>query len=220
MHAEILRLQSSETIPPGRHDPATIVAPTPDRLAPVRRTPLSVTGPFPPLFAVLGAHGGAGTSTLARWWAHAADSGQEWPAAPQTTQRVIVAARDCIPGLTAAAERLREWHCGLAPTGVSIIGLVVTAARPGRVPAEVRRYRRIVADLVDGAVWSIAWHDELISCDIDDLARYTPNDPPPPRRAHPIKAVPSDVHHAATAITDRIAATRGLTPPVGSEDTQ
>ncbi|MFE2997387.1 hypothetical protein ACFXG4_20525 [Nocardia sp. NPDC059246] len=220
MHAKIIRLQAADGTPPGRFDPATITAPTPDRLAPVRQTSLPVTGPFPPLFAVLGAHGGAGTSTLAQWWAHAADTGQAWPASPQTTQRVVIATRDCIPGLTAAAERLREWHSGIAPAGVTIVGLVVTAARPGRVPAAVRRYRRIVADLVDDAVWSIGWHDELLSCDIDDLARYTPNDPLPQRRVHPTKAVPKDVHQAATAITERIVATRSPTPSSGTEDTQ
>lgn len=218
MHANAIRLHDPADTPPFSLDPTTIAAPPADRLAPVRQAPLPITGPYPPLFAVLGAHGGAATSTLTRWWAHAADTGQAWPGSPQTTQRVVVAARDCIPGLTAAAERLREWRSGLTPAGVSVVGLVVTAPRPGRVPAEVRRYRRIVADLVEGAVWSIAWHDELLSCDLDDLARYIPHDPPPPRRAHPTRAVPADVHHAAAAITERIAATRHRTRSDGTED--
>ncbi|WP_147289145.1 hypothetical protein [Nocardia mexicana] len=203
--------------PPGRLDPATITAPAPDRRAPIRETPLPVTGPHPPLFAVLGAHGGAATSTLARWWAHAADSGLAWPANPRTTRRVVIAARDCLPGLTAAADRLREWHAGLAPEGVIVIGLVLTAARPGRAPAAVRRYRRTIADLTD-TVWAIGWHDELLACELDDLAHYTPFDPPPPRRARLTQAVPADVHHTGTAITTRIAETRGRTtnPTPGS----
>lgn len=193
----------------GRLDPDTIAAPEPERLAPVRELPLPTTGPYPPLFAVLGAHGGAGTSTLAHWWAHAADTGRQWPASALTTQRVIVAARECIPGLTAAADRLREWHGGLAPPGITVLGLVLTAARPGRPPAAVRRYRRLVADLVDGAVWSIGWHDELVVYELDDLARYLPYDPPPRRRIGLTEAVPTDVHHAGAAITARVAATRG-----------
>ncbi|MDN2500626.1 hypothetical protein FHY52_28660, partial [Nocardia nova] len=92
----------------GRLDPTTVTGPGPEHRAPVRNSPLPVTGAYPPLFAVLGAHGGAGTSTLARWWAHAADTGPAWPGSRVTTQRVVVAARDCLPGLVAAADRLRE----------------------------------------------------------------------------------------------------------------
>ena len=140
----------------GRFDPATITGPDPEHCAPVRNSPLPATGVFPPLFAVLGAHGGAGASTLARWWAHAADTGLAWPASPATTQRVVIVARDCLPGLVAAADRLREWHAGLAPDGVTVVGLVVIAPRPGRVPVAVRRYRSTVAGLA-AAVWSVGW---------------------------------------------------------------
>ncbi|MBF6063476.1 hypothetical protein IU500_18495 [Nocardia terpenica] len=198
---------------PVRFEPATISAPPPQRRAPVRVEPLPVTGPHPPLFAVLGAHGGAGASTLTWWWAHAADTGPAWPASPRTTQRVLIAARLCMPGLTAAAERLREYHAGLAPDGVTVIGLVLSAARPGRLPAPVSRYRRTVTELVDDAVWSIRWHDELVLLDVCELARYTPGDPPPPRRARLTHAVPADVHRAAIAITARIAATRTTPHP-------
>ncbi|KZM70410.1 hypothetical protein [Nocardia terpenica] len=155
---------------PVRFEPATISAPPPQQRAPVRVEPLPVTGPHPPLFAVLAAHGGAGASTLARWWAHAADTGPAWPASPRTTQRVLIAARLCMPGLIAAAERLREYHAGLAPDGVTVIGLVLSAARPGRLPAPVSRYRRTVTELVDDAVWSIRWHDELVLLDVCELA--------------------------------------------------
>jgi hypothetical protein len=189
----------------GRLEPGTVAAP--QRLAPVRETPLPTTGAHPPLFAVLGAHGGAGTSTLARWWAPAADTGLAWPASPATTQQVIVAARLCMPGLTAAADRLREWHAGLAPDGVQVIGLVLTAARPGRVPVVVRRYRSVVAELVERG-YQIAWHDELLGCELTDLAQYVPFDPPPSRRSRLTEAVPADVHHAGTQIITHLAETR------------
>ncbi|WP_433664638.1 DUF6668 family protein [Nocardia sp. CA-128927] len=195
-----------------RLDPGTVTAPPSDRCASVRSTALPVTGPHPPLFAVLGAHGGAGASTLARWWAPAADTGLAWPGSPRSTQRVVVAARLCMPGLTAAAERLREWHAGLAPDGVTVIGLVLTAARPGRVPATVRRYRRVVAQLVED-LYAIGWHDELIACDLADLAQYLPFDPVPPRRARIHDAVPTDVHRAGTAILTRLAASRENAAP-------
>lgn len=190
----------------GRLDPATITAPAPGRRAPVREAPLPTTGTHPPLFAVLGAHGGAGTSTLARWWAPAADTGLAWPASPLTTQRVLIAARLCIPGLTAAAERLREWHAGLAPDGVLVIGLVLTAARPGKVPAAVRRYHSVVAELVD-QVHQIGWHDELTVRELNELAEFTPFDPAPKRRTPLTAAVPADVHRAGTRIIAHLSAT-------------
>lgn len=191
----------------GRMDADTIQAPSAERLAPVRRAPLPTTGPHPPLIAVMGAHGGAGASTLARWWAHAADTGVAWPGSPRSTQRVVLVARDCIPGLVAAAERLREWHAGLAPDGVTVVALVLIAARPGRTPAAVRRFRRTVSELAEAA-WSIGWYEGLLVHELGELARYTPFDPAPPRRAPLTHAVPADVHRAGTAITQRIAATR------------
>ncbi|MFI6041963.1 hypothetical protein ACIA8C_10030 [Nocardia sp. NPDC051321] len=180
-------------------------------MAPVRETALPTTAEHPPLFAVLGAHGGAGASTLARWWAPAADTGLAWPASPRTTQRVLVAARLCMPGLTAAAERLREWHAGYAPDGVTVIGLVLTAARPGTVPAAVRRYRSVVAELTDD-VYYIGWHDELVVLDLAEIARYSPFDPAPARRKSRLtEAVPLDVHRAGAHIISRLAASHAAT---------
>ncbi|TLF72432.1 hypothetical protein [Nocardia cyriacigeorgica] len=205
MSAPVLRLTRRNPAVGARLDPATIAAPA--RRAPVRDAPLPITGRFPPLFTVMGAHGGAGASTLARWWAPAADTGLAWPASPATTRYVLVAARLCMPGLTAAADRLREWHAGLAPDGVTVIGLVLTPTRPGRIPSVVRRYRGVVADLVE-RVYDIGWHDELLECELDELAEYQPTDPPPPRRTRLREAVPADVHHTGTRILNHLAATR------------
>ncbi|MEV6140481.1 hypothetical protein AB0L63_31465 [Nocardia sp. NPDC051990] len=214
MAAALHLRHDDRTVGTHRLEPSTVT--TPQRLAPVRETPLPTTGAHPPLFAVLGAHGGAGTSTLARWWAPAADTGLAWPASPRSTQYVVVAARMCMPGLTAAAERLREWHAGLAPDGVQVIGLVLTAARPGRVPAVVRRYRAVVAGLVEH-VYEIDWHDELVTSELTELAQYLPYDPAPPRRSRLREAVPTDVHRAGTHIITHLAATRSIAAQQDSE---
>ncbi|GAA5104913.1 hypothetical protein [Nocardia iowensis] len=201
-------LQLHRNYPPqGRLDPGTVVGPAPDRMAPVRHAPLPITGAHPPLFAVLGAHGGAGASTLAQWWAPAADTGLAWPASPRTTQRVLIAARLCMTGLTAAAERLREWHGGYAPDGITVIGLTLTAARPGSVPSAVRRYRSVVAELVDD-IYDIGWHDELVALERSELARYNPRDPTPQRhrRSRLTESVPHDVYQAGANILSRLAA--------------
>lgn len=182
-----------------------------------RSEPLPTTGAYPPLVAIVGAHGGAGTSTVARWWAPAADCGQSWPGSPETTQLVVVAARLCLPGLIACAERLREWHVGTAPDGVDIVGVVLTAARPGRIPAPVRRYRAVIEDLT-GVVWEIGWHDELVERELSELAVFTPSDPEPPRRSRLSAAVPADVHRAGSELIDVVA--RALKGPTRTQDSE
>lgn len=180
-----------------RLDPATVHPPA--SRAAHRAEPLPITGAHPPLVAIVGAHGGAATSTLARWWAPAADCGQRWPASLETTQRVVIAARLCLPGLVACADRLREWIVGAAPDGVEVIGVVLTAARPGSVPAAVRRYRANIADLTD-LVWEIGWHNELVERELSELARFTPFTTAPPRRSGLTETVPADVHRVGSEL--------------------
>ncbi|MFI5501027.1 hypothetical protein ACIA5E_18370 [Nocardia asteroides] len=199
----------------GRLDPVTVN--TPGSVGEVRSSPLETTGAHPPLVAIVGAHGGAATSTLAQWWAPAADCGQAWPGSPETTQRVVVAARLCLPGLTACADRLREWHLGSTPDGVEVIGVVLTAARPGKIPASIRRYRAVVEALAE-FVWEIGWHDELIERELGELAEFSPFDPVPPRRSALVEAVPADVHRAGTALIDALA--RAAKNPIGRQDSE
>ncbi|MEV0768507.1 hypothetical protein [Nocardia salmonicida] len=116
----------------------------------------------------------------------------------------MVAARLCLPGLIACAQRLREWHAGSAPGRVEVIGVVLTAARPGRVPAPVRRYRALIDDLTE-VVWEIGWHDELVERELSELAEFSPTDPPPPRRSRLTDAVPADVHRAGVELIDALA---------------
>ncbi|MFD3595176.1 hypothetical protein ACFWU5_20835 [Nocardia sp. NPDC058640] len=182
-----------------RLEPDTVNSP--NHRAEVRADPLPTIGAHPPLVAIVGAHGGAATSTLARWWAPAVDCSQCWPGSPETTQRVVVSARLCLPGLIACAERLREWHAGLAPDGVEVVGVVLSAARPGRVPGSVRRYRAVIEDLTE-VVWEIGWHDELVERELTELAEFFPFDPAPSRRRHVTEAVPADVHSAGSELVD------------------
>ncbi|MEV0853812.1 hypothetical protein [Nocardia fluminea] len=202
MAALTLRQHPLAVISSRRLDPTTVNPP--HHHASIRADPLPTTRTHPPAVAIVGAHGGAATSTLARWWAPAADCGQSWPGSVQTTQRVVVAARLCLPGLVACADRLREWHAGATPDGVEVVGVVLSAARPGRVPAPVRRYRAVIEDLAD-LVWEIGWHDELIERELSELAEFTPFDPAPQRRARLPQAVPLDVHHAGSELIEALA---------------
>ncbi|MGW4370357.1 DUF6668 family protein [Nocardia takedensis] len=213
MSFAVVHLADTRPAGEGRLDPDTVAIQA-GRRAPIRTEALVSDGEHAPLWAVLGAHGGAGASTLARWWAPAADTGLAWPASAASTQDVVIAARLCIPGLVAAAERLREWHAGLAPDGVRIAALILTPARPGAVPTAVRRYRSVVADLVR-EVHEIDWHDELLAIELSDLAQFRPYDPPPPRRARLSEAVPTDVHRVGAAIFTHLAASAA---PIDTEN--
>lgn len=190
----------------GEQNPTLVVAPRAIDRAPVRSEPLTVNGRVQSQWAVMGAHGGAGASTLAQWWPQAIDTDGAWPGCPDTTQLVVLVSRSCMSGLVAAATRLREWHAQLAPPGVVVIGLVLMPSSPGRIPASVRRFRDIVAPLVAGLVYSIGWYDDLLALEGRELARCVSDGTAPPRRRHiDLTAVaPREACVAAAQITESI----------------
>jgi hypothetical protein len=97
-----------------------------------------------PLLWVVGAHGGAGTST----WAHllgAGDAGAAWPkhVNPSRSLDIVVCCRSTAAGLRAAQDVAIEWAAG-ALTG-QLVGLVVGADAPGRLPRELREQLQITS---------------------------------------------------------------------------
>lgn len=141
----------------------------------VRHEPFETTRRHPPLFALLGAHGGSGAGTLARLWAPAVDADRRWPASTATTQRVIVVAREHMAGISAAATVLRQADSGAIPEGVEVHGLVTVAARPGKSPKDVLRYASTVSELVP-SWWRVGWVDQLLSVLPTDLPTWEPGD--------------------------------------------
>lgn len=104
----------------------------------------------------LGAHGGAGESTLQELFSGSRAAGHSWPLAPAdlAPARVVLVARTHAHGLKATQSAIREWAAGDAP--VLLLGLVLIADAPGRVPRGLRQ----LADLIAGgvpAVWSVPW---------------------------------------------------------------
>lgn len=105
---------------------------------------------------VVGAHGGAGESSLAGLvdtWLPAEHS---WP---QSTlpARCVLTARTSAAGLLAAQAALRQWAAGNTP--VELIGLVLLADAPGRLPAPLRD----LAGLVAGGAprcWLVPWIEQ------------------------------------------------------------
>lgn len=127
--------------------------------------------PGTPRLWVIGAHGGAGESTLARVLTGAAPTAHRWPSA--TTTPVLLVARSSMTGLTAARRATIQWASGAAGT-LRLLGLVVIADAPGRLPQPLTHF----ADLIGGGVpriWRWPWIEQLrLDPDLDRDATSWP----------------------------------------------
>ena len=92
---------------------------------------------------VVGAHGGAGTSTLALLLG-AGDAGTSWPVPRSGSVRVLVAARTHAHGIGRAHDAGLQWAAGGLP-GVELVGVVWVADAPGRLPRGVREPLRLAS---------------------------------------------------------------------------
>ncbi len=107
----------------------------------------------------LGVHGGAGESTLARLTPGWPAAGHAWPVITTPTDsatRVVLVARSNAAGLRAAQRAAAQWASFSAPEPVQVLGLVVVADAPGRLPRALRE----LAELVGGGVahtWFVPW---------------------------------------------------------------
>lgn len=119
----------------------------------------------------LGAHGGAGEDTLAQLLG-GDPCRHRWPQPTDTQDRplVVLVARQNAHGLDAAARAARDWAAGSHP-GIDLLGLVVVAAAPGKVPKNLRARTRIVAGGVP-RTWMVPWIESLhIAGETGDLPR-------------------------------------------------
>ncbi|WP_372492600.1 DUF6668 family protein [Microbacterium kunmingense] len=127
--------------------------PAPDR---ADQLPISEHTTSAPLW-IIGAHGGAGESTLASLvpgWRSAAHT---WPHTGVTPTRTVLVARSDARGLCAAQNAVRQWAAGLVPW-VDVLGLVVMADTPGRTPRPLRDLLQVVSGGVP-RTWSVPWVD-------------------------------------------------------------
>lgn len=105
----------------------------------------------------LGVHGGAGESTLAALTSgRSAAAGHAWPRNGGGLTPVVLVARSNAAGLRAAQNALREWGAGLTPSNV--LGLVVMADAPGRMPRALRDRLTVVAG-GGPRTWTVPWVD-------------------------------------------------------------
>lgn len=154
--------QAPQTAKMGDEDvvaaPATgPTAPQPFVEPPVRGLPIRAVTETAALWWV-GTHGGAGESTLAALDDQWRTAGHSWPKpiAPGTAARCVVVARTHAPGLLAAQRALQQWAASAAGVSVQLLGLVLVADAPGRLPVVLRDLAKVVGG---GAprVWEVPW---------------------------------------------------------------
>ncbi len=149
-------------------EPAIVVRPRPRRLAGIPefadglpRRELTGEERLVPCWCV-GAHGGAGCSTIAGLMSPVGDGGVAWPIAPAGEQaRVLLVARESYTGLSAARRALTEWVGGRVP--VALEGLLLISAQPGGTPKELRELSELVRSQANSAVWRLGWQREWLT---------------------------------------------------------
>lgn len=106
----------------------------------------------------LGAHGGAGESTLAALATGSRPAQHGWPIPdpPTAPSRVAVVARTSWAGLTAAQRAATEWASGALGSAVELVGLVLIADGPGRLPKPLRELQQVVSGGVP-RTWNLPW---------------------------------------------------------------
>jgi len=146
---------------PTRH--LTVAAPRVAAPPPVPQPP-APSAPFPTPrrervgCGLLAAHGGAGVSSLLRAGLAATgvvDVERTWP----ERGAVMLAARTSVSGLEAARDLARRHAAGEVGLDVTLLGLVLIADAPGRLPPQLHE----LADLVAGGflhVWQVPWLTE------------------------------------------------------------
>lgn len=119
---------------------------------------------------------------------------------------MVIAARDTMSGLTAAHTLVRQYVCGYVPPAVQLLGVVVTADRPGRLDGALRRRRASVAALAEN-LWTVDYHTHTALHLTEDLPTWGLRTPPPEgRRVDPRIHVPPDATACARALADLITA--------------
>ena len=124
---------------------------------------------FPPAFWFVGAHGGAGCTTMAALIAPGGDAGQQWPIFDEHPLCVVVA-RATVLGLERAHQVLLQ---GLREVeNVTILGVVVVNDTPGKMPAEIKHKLEVLAPLAQ--IWHINYLSAIRVLLPEALAQWQP----------------------------------------------
>jgi hypothetical protein len=124
----------------------------------VDRLPLRGTSRTALLWWV-GVHGGAGESTLSALMPGSRAAGHAWPVPDAgydvSPNPVVLVARTDLHGLRQVQRAAVQWASGAVP-GVQLLGVVLMADAPGRLPRPLRDFAAVVGGGVP-RVWRLPW---------------------------------------------------------------
>lgn len=117
----------------------------------------------------IGAHGGAGVTTLTRLLG-GTDIGCRWPDARLgEPARVMLVGRTNLDGLRAVSRALYAMREGRHPAGMRLLGVVLVADAPGRLPAQLTSHIRLLRSVAP--VHRVPW---ISSYRLGELPRRPP----------------------------------------------
>jgi hypothetical protein len=99
---------------------------------------------------IVGAHGGAGETSIAALSDAFAPAHHAWPRAGAA----LLVCRSTAGGLRAAQQAAIQWASGAL--SVDLVGLVIVAAAPGRLPKQLRELEALVGGGVP-RTWHLDW---------------------------------------------------------------
>lgn len=134
----------------------------------------------------LGAHGGAGESTLAHLLEGSRAADHAWPDLHGQTPSVVLVARTNAYGLERARVAAQQWSASATPI-VRLLGLVTVADAPGRLPPPLGDLLRLTRGAVP-RTWDLPWSEHL----------RLGADPTSVRQPRALRRLLSDVSHLAS----------------------
>lgn len=114
---------------------------------------------------VIGAHGGAGESTIADV-VDGSPTQHRWPRQSDGPAAVLVA-RTHHHGLRRAQLAMRTWASGQTPP-LKLIGLILVADAPGRLPKELDHFAQTLGGGVPH-IWRFPWVEALRTIDASQI---------------------------------------------------
>ena len=109
---------------------------------------------------LLGAHGGSGARCLAAVLGGTRDAGKQWPTPTGGREQIVLVCRSSQRGLSAAQDHARHFRDGELRQRLDLLGVIVSADGPGRVPPPLRRLEKLLSGAVPilGEIpWQPAW---------------------------------------------------------------
>lgn len=171
-----------------------------DSMLPVATTSVATktgsTDPAPAVWLV-GAHGGAGCTTLAHLCAPMGDAGQVWPAAEENPFCIVVC-RSTKHGLERAHQAALQARAGEAGE-IILLGVAIVEDTPEPCPKVLERKISVIERHF--RTWRIPYLEEVRTVDLDELASWEPGDEhPQPRRKLGRKKPPLMTEVVPTAV--------------------